>query len=86
MEQIQEDQDAFLNYAAAANRSEEEIIAYSTEYLEENDDEFDNQLDGVMTYARGRLSYFYQEAGNSSFYSILISCLVFAAVLGVFFL
>ena len=86
MEQIQEHQDAFLNYAAAANRSEEEIIAYSTEYLEENDDEFDNQLDGVMTYARGRLSYFYQEAGNSSFYSILISCLVFAAVLGVFFL
>ena len=35
MEQMRRNQDDFLDYAAAANRSEEEIVSYSTEHLDQ---------------------------------------------------
>ncbi len=86
MEQMRRDQDDFLDYAAAANRSEEEIVSYSTEHLDQVNALFDQQLEGVLEYANGRLAYFYQAAGRSGFHTITVSCLVFAAVLAVFFL
>ena len=86
MEQMQADQAAFLSYAAAADRSEEEIVSYSSEHLDQVNEEFDRQLEKILDYADARLNDFYQEAGRTSFNSILISCFVFAAVLGVYFL
>lgn len=86
MGEMQAEQDQFLDYAAAADRSEEEIISYSTAHLEEVNEAFDAQLEGILEFAGDRFDYFYDRAKSTGFYSILTSCLIFVAVLAVLFL
>lgn len=81
MAEMQQEQDAFLDYAAAADRSEEEIVSYSSEHLEQVNEAFDKQLEGILKYARQRFEYFYSAADRTSTNAILFACLIFAAVL-----
>lgn len=81
MEEMRKEQDSFLNYAAAADRSEEEIIAYSTKHLDETGEAFDEQLEEIISYAREKFLFFYDQAQNTGLYSVIASCLIFAAVL-----
>lgn len=80
LSEMKEEQNAFLDYAAAADRSEAEIIAYSTENLERINVAFDGQLDSILTYARNKFNFFYDEAQDTGFYTVVTSCLILAAV------
>ena len=86
MDEIGKEQDAFLDYAAADDRSEDEIVSYSTRHLEELYQEFDSQLGEVLDFARNKVEYFYFEADRFCFFAILTSCLVFAAALIILFI
>ena len=86
MDEIGKEQDAFLDYAAADDRSEDEIVSYSTRHLEELYQEFDSQLGEVLDFARNKVGYFYFEADRFCFFAILTSCLVFGAALIILFI
>ena len=86
MAQMQQEQDEFLDYAAAANRSEEEIVSYSTAHLEEVNEAFDQQLRGILDYAGDKFDYFYEQAKYTGLYSITVSCIIFVAVVAVMLL
>ncbi len=86
LEEMRLEQERFLDYAGAEERSEEEIISYSTAHLDEVSEEFDRQLDSILSYASGRFDYFYQQAKRTGFFTILVSVLIFVTVLGVLFL
>ncbi len=86
MNEMQREQDQFLIYAAAAERSEAEIVSYSMEHLDEVNEGFDRQLELVMAYATERFDYYYEQARSTGAVTIVISCLIFATVLGVLFL
>ena len=86
MDEIGKEQDAFLDYAAADDRSEDEIVSYSTRHLEELYQEFDSQLGEVLDFARNKVGYFYSEADRFCFFAILTSCLVFGAALIILFI
>lgn len=86
MDEIGKEQDAFLDYAAADDRSEDEIVSYSTRHLEELYQEFDSRLGKVLDFARNKVGYFYSEADRFCFFAILTSCLVFAAALIILFI
>ncbi len=81
LEEMQREQDSFLDYAAAADRSADEIVAYSTEHLNEINEAFDDQLSEIISYARDKFQYFYEQAKNTGFYSVITSCMIFAVVL-----
>lgn len=86
MEQMVEEQNQFLDYAAADDRSAAEITSYKTQNLEDTYQQFAGQLEGVLKFARDRFEYFYQQAENTAFYSILTSCLIFLLVMTVYFI
>ncbi len=86
MAEIRQEQADFLDYAAAADRSEEEIIDYSTRHLEEIYDEFSQTMEQVMDYANARFDYFYGQARRTTIVSIVVSCLIFVLVLTVWFI
>lgn len=83
MEEMQKQQDEFLDYAAADERSEEEIVAYREAYLNQTYEEFDNQLELILDYARQKFTYFYQQADRTGMFTIGISGFIFIAVLAV---
>lgn len=80
LEQMRTEKDGFLDYAAADDRSREEIVAYSTEHLDQINEEFDEQLESILTYAEGKFDYFYHQAQNTGFYTIITRCIIFAAI------
>lgn len=82
--EIEQEQGKFLDYAAAADRSEEEIVSYSTHYLDDVFQNFDDVLDGVLEFARNRMERFYTEAARFRMISISASCAMFLAVMTVF--
>lgn len=81
MNAMKEAQDKFLSYAAAANRSEEEIVSYNTRHLQKVNDSVDTYLEEILDTARDRFTFFYRQAEKISFYSIVLSVLIFAAAL-----
>ncbi len=81
--EMRKDQDAFLEYAAAADRSEEEIIAYTNQHLEEINQAFDEQLTLILEYANKKFDGFYMQAKRSAAMSTAAAFLVFGVVVTV---
>ena len=86
MKEMKQEQDVFLDYAAADDRSEEEIVAYRSEYLDHIYEEFDQQIDSILEFARQKFAFFYGQAEKTGALTIVISCLIFVSVLVVLFL
>lgn len=86
MDEMKEEQDKFLSYAAAADRSEEEIVSYNDRHLQKVNEAFDTYLEQILDYARDKFTFFYGKAERISFYSIVMSILIFAAAIIVLFI
>lgn len=81
LEGMREEQNHFLDYAAAADRSREEIVAYNAENLAEINQSFDAQLESILDYSRNKFEFLYNQAQNTGLYTIITSCIIVASII-----
>lgn len=80
IENLRQEQRAFLEYAAAGERDGEDISDYVTQHLDPLYGAVDQALAEIMETARDRFDYFYEEAKDTGMFSIFCSVVMFAAM------
>ena len=81
--QLEEEQEKLLVYAESADRSEEEILAFREQGLNNVEKECFETLSYIQDFAADKFNYFYQLCYESTIRTSLISVVLFVLVLAV---
>lgn len=83
LERLKTANEQLFQYAAAEERSESEIVAFTQQEITSSQAEMEEILSGIMDYARDRFDYYYSAAGDIRTEGTIFVILITAAVVAV---